>query len=685
MHEAIARSLQRLLLPRRRGGGHGPHRARSRTPSGSGRRPASASTPRRRAASRRDRGTRCATAGQFRVGFTLNMAIGEGDVTVTPLQLALAYAALGNGGTLYQPQIVRAVETSDGAVVQEFPPRDPQAGQRRSRRTCAASPTRSTTSSTTRAARRTPRATRRSTSRARPGTAQTGYVAEEGETTPKIGLVPRAEPRLVRELSPLRAPPRSPSPCWSSTAARAPTIAVPVGDADRPRVRAPAGDPRSGTPTAAEVARARAPKPVRPRPEATREAAISRRRPARARARALRLDALHRASRRSPSSASSTSTRRRASRTARTPRSTSSRSTGSSAAASSRRSSRPSTTGTTSGSATRSTACGVVLLAPRLHPGARDPRELALDLHRLVQLPAERVHEAVPGHRARQVPARRPEERGPHARGPRWSRRSSRRCPTALVLLAARPRDGAHPGARLRLHLRAHAHPDAEPRRALGVGGAILAPVFWSYGLRGYQNERITALLNPNENILGYNWDPHQARIAVGNGGWLGQGFMRGSQNQFLFLPRAALRLPVPRLRRGVGASSGASCSCRSTRLLVLWCLRVASTAKDRFGAVLAIGVGSIVFWHAVFNLGMVTGLLPVVGVTLPLFSYGGSSVMTILIGVGPRDERVDATLLRLAVPTHAAARGVATSCCRPCCRPAAPSCETSRTRSGRA
>ncbi len=61
--------------------------------------------------------------GQFRLGFTLNTAIGEGDVTVTPLQLALAYAAIGNGGTLYQPQVVRAVETSDGAVVQEFPPR----------------------------------------------------------------------------------------------------------------------------------------------------------------------------------------------------------------------------------------------------------------------------------------------------------------------------------------------------------------------------------------------------------------------------------------------------------------------------------------------------------------------------------------------------------------------------------
>jgi penicillin-binding protein 2 len=61
--------------------------------------------------------------GQFRLGFTLNMAIGEGDVISTPLQLALAYSALANGGTLYQPQVVRAVETSDGAVVQEFPPR----------------------------------------------------------------------------------------------------------------------------------------------------------------------------------------------------------------------------------------------------------------------------------------------------------------------------------------------------------------------------------------------------------------------------------------------------------------------------------------------------------------------------------------------------------------------------------
>ena len=168
----------------------------------------------------------------------------------------------------------------------------------------------------------------------------------------------------------------------------------------------------------------------------------------------------------------------------------------------------------------------------------------------------------------------------------------------------------------------------------LGVAAAILAPVFWSYGLRGYQNERINAWLNPNENILGYNWDPHQARIAVGNGGWLGQGFMKGSQNQFLFLHEQHSDFPFPVFAEEWGLA-GSMALVGVYGFLVLWCLRVAASAKDRFGAVLAVGVASIVFWHAIFNLGMAIGLLPVVGVTLPLFSYGGSSVMTVLLGVG--------------------------------------------------
>jgi rod shape determining protein RodA len=168
----------------------------------------------------------------------------------------------------------------------------------------------------------------------------------------------------------------------------------------------------------------------------------------------------------------------------------------------------------------------------------------------------------------------------------------------------------------------------------LGVCGAIVTTIFWSHGLRSYQNERINAWLNPNENILGYNWDPHQARIAVGNGGWFGQGFMKGSQNQFMFLHEQHSDFPFPVFAEEWGFV-GSFALVALYAFLVLWCLRVASAAKDRFGAVLAVGVGSIIFWHAVFNLGMAIGLLPVVGVTLPLFSYGGSSVMTVLIGVG--------------------------------------------------
>ncbi|MDP9148613.1 MAG: rod shape-determining protein RodA [Myxococcota bacterium] len=169
---------------------------------------------------------------------------------------------------------------------------------------------------------------------------------------------------------------------------------------------------------------------------------------------------------------------------------------------------------------------------------------------------------------------------------------------------------------------------------ALALTVAVVTPVFWGYGLRGYQNERINAWLNPNENILGYNWDPHQARIAVGNGGWFGQGFMKGSQNQFMFLHEQHSDFPFPVFAEEWGLV-GSLALVALYGFLVLWCLRVASSAKDRFGAVLAVGVGSIIFWHAAFNLGMAIGLLPVVGVTLPLFSYGGSSVMTVLIGVG--------------------------------------------------
>jgi rod shape determining protein RodA len=168
----------------------------------------------------------------------------------------------------------------------------------------------------------------------------------------------------------------------------------------------------------------------------------------------------------------------------------------------------------------------------------------------------------------------------------------------------------------------------------LVIGGGIALPMIWTYVLRDYQKQRILVFLNPEANILGAGWHAHHARVAIGAGGWTGEGFMRGTQNQFLFLPDQHSDFPFAVFAEDWGFL-GCAVLVGLYAFLVLWAVRIAATAKDRFGAVLAIGVGSLIFWHAFFNLGMVTGILPVVGVTLPLFSAGGSSVLTIMIGIG--------------------------------------------------
>jgi rod shape determining protein RodA len=166
------------------------------------------------------------------------------------------------------------------------------------------------------------------------------------------------------------------------------------------------------------------------------------------------------------------------------------------------------------------------------------------------------------------------------------------------------------------------------------VSAGILLPVSWTYVLKDYQKLRVLVFLNPEANLLGSGWHAHHARVAIGAGGWKGQGFMQGTQNQFLFLPDQHSDFPFAVFAEDWGFL-GCFVLVSLYGFLVLWSVRIAATAKDRFGAVLAIGVGALIFWHALFNLGMVTGLLPVVGVTLPLFSAGGSSVLTIMLGIG--------------------------------------------------
>jgi rod shape determining protein RodA len=162
----------------------------------------------------------------------------------------------------------------------------------------------------------------------------------------------------------------------------------------------------------------------------------------------------------------------------------------------------------------------------------------------------------------------------------------------------------------------------------------VAGPLVWAYLLKPYQKQRISSFLNPEANLLGANWHAHHARVAIGAGRVFGEGFMRGTQNQFLFLPDQYTDFPFPVFAEDWGFV-GCLVLVGLYAFLILWGIRVAQSSRDRFGAVLAIGVSALLFWHVFFNLGMVTGMLPVVGVTLPLFSYGGSSVMTVMIGLG--------------------------------------------------
>lgn len=174
-------------------------------------------------------------------------------------------------------------------------------------------------------------------------------------------------------------------------------------------------------------------------------------------------------------------------------------------------------------------------------------------------------------------------------------------------------------------------------RRSLLWAVAGLAsgiPLVWKYAMHDYQKQRILSFLDPEADKTGSGWHALQSRTAIGNGGLTGEGFMQGTQNQFGFLPDQHSDFPFSVLAEDWGFLGcvvllGLYCA------LCIWAIHIASQAKDRFGAALAVGVGAMVFWHAVFNIGMAVGLLPVVGVTLPLFSYGGSSVVTTLIGLG--------------------------------------------------
>jgi rod shape determining protein RodA len=161
----------------------------------------------------------------------------------------------------------------------------------------------------------------------------------------------------------------------------------------------------------------------------------------------------------------------------------------------------------------------------------------------------------------------------------------------------------------------------------------MLSPLIWHF-LKDYQRQRVLTFLDPGRDPLGSGYHILQSMIAVGSGQFWGKGFLEGTQSQLYFLPEQHTDFVFSVFAEEWGFV-GSVVLLLLFMGLVFWGLWVARDCKDRFGHLLAVGVTALIFWQVFINLCMVTGFLPVVGIPLPLFSYGGSSLITTLLGVG--------------------------------------------------
>lgn len=171
---------------------------------------------------------------------------------------------------------------------------------------------------------------------------------------------------------------------------------------------------------------------------------------------------------------------------------------------------------------------------------------------------------------------------------------------------------------------------------SLGIAaGSLLAvlPVGWNY-LQDYQKRRIFSFLDPDADPLGAAYHLIQSKIAVGSGGFMGKGFMAGTQSQLHFLPEQHTDFAFSVVAEEWGFL-GSVLILLIIAAIIYRCLMQAMRAKDRLSMLVVVGVTALVFWPAVINVGMVLGLFPVVGIPLPFISYGGSSMVTTMAAMG--------------------------------------------------
>jgi len=165
------------------------------------------------------------------------------------------------------------------------------------------------------------------------------------------------------------------------------------------------------------------------------------------------------------------------------------------------------------------------------------------------------------------------------------------------------------------------------------ISGAVSIPLIW-FLLKGYQKQRILTFLNPDRDPLGAGYHIIQSKIAIGSGMITGKGYLKGTQNALAFLPEQHTDFIFSVLSEEWGII-GSAAVLLLLLMTVIYCLKIAYGCRDPFGIILSAGITAMIFWEVFINIGMVMGLMPVVGVPLPFISYGGSSIITIMICMG--------------------------------------------------
>ena len=169
---------------------------------------------------------------------------------------------------------------------------------------------------------------------------------------------------------------------------------------------------------------------------------------------------------------------------------------------------------------------------------------------------------------------------------------------------------------------------------ALATGVMAALPFVWTHVLRDYQKERLTSFLAENPDIGGAGYQLHQAKIAIGSGGWMGKGLTNGTQSQGDFLPVQTTDFVFAILGEELGFVGGIVVF--GLFSVLLWRLLLAGwRSEDPFGTLFCCGLASMLLFQLVVNVGMVIGIMPITGIPLPFITHGGASLVSLAIGLG--------------------------------------------------